>query len=112
MAVLQAVVPKLDALSPFTIVSIGVFSAIVGLAYVLGTRIARSASRGRFVQLVMMLVVVKMMICILLVVFHVKLNEPESKLFVLPFLLIYLIFTIFEVYVLEKLARIKPATKQ
>ena len=110
LAGLQAWVPKLEAFSTFTIISVAVFSAVVGLAYVVGSRVARSNSKGRFVQLIMFLVLIKMMICILLVVFHVKLNEPSNKLFVLPFLLVYLIFTIFEVITLEKLARLKPQT--
>lgn len=111
LAGLQAWEPKLEAFSPFTILSVGVFAAIVGLAYSIGVRVARSQSKGRFVQLIMFLVLIKMMICILLVVFHVKINEPTNKLFVLPFLIVYLIFTIFEVFTLEKLARLKPENK-
>ena len=110
--ILEALAPQLQAVSMFTMLCIGVFSAIVGLAYILGARTAQSEARGRFVQLVMFLIVIKMLICVLLVVLHVKLNTPENKLFVIPFLMIYLIFTIFEVYVLERLARLKPEVKR
>jgi hypothetical protein len=53
----------------------------------------------------MMIIIVKMLVCVLIVAVYLKIVAPESKLFVLPFLVIYLIFTIFEVIVLERIAR-------
>lgn len=108
LALLHWILPASDALSPFTMTTTGVFVAIVGLAYVLGDRAAKSSNRYNFVRLVMMLIFVKMMVCVLLVVIHVKTANPESKLFVVPFLMIYLIFTTFEVITMEKLARLEP----
>jgi hypothetical protein len=55
----------------------------------------------------MILILVKMFVCIGLVVAYVKISSPDSKLFVLPFLTIYLIYTIFEIFVLQKIARYK-----
>jgi hypothetical protein len=84
---------------------------IVILAYYSGRRAVLSKSKFRFVQLMMMLIVFKMLICVALVVAHMKIHQPPSKLFVIPFLAIYLIFTLFEIYVLEKLARTKQAAE-
>ena len=106
--VLDAIEPRMNAVSTFTMLTISVFTVIVGLAFVLGLRSSRSESKYGFVRLVMILIFVKMMICVLLIVYHLETERPESKLFIIPFLLIYLIFTIFEVSVLEKLARVKP----
>jgi hypothetical protein len=107
LPVWHALIPGTDALSPFTWICIGVFAMINVVAYFLGVRSIRSKSKYRFVHLTMALIVVKMIICIVLVVAHVELNMPGSKLFVLPFLSTYLIFTLFEIFVLEKIARIE-----
>jgi hypothetical protein len=60
----------------------------------------------------MMLILMKMIVCVALVVAYVKISNPESKLFVLPFLTTYLIFTIFEIFVLQKIARYQPGTSE
>lgn len=102
--------PKSEAFSTFTIICMVTFTAINILAYFAAIRAVNSKSKYRFVQLMMMLILFKMMICVGLVVAHVKINQPDTKLFVLPFLTIYLIFTLFEIYVLEKLARTNHPT--
>jgi hypothetical protein len=106
----DTLLPESDALSQFTLVCVGTFTLINILAYTAAKRAVRSKSKYRFIQLIMVLILCKMIICIGLVVAHVKINNPDSKLFVLPFLLIYLIFTFFEIYVLEKLARTTDTT--
>jgi len=87
-----------------------VFTGINIIAYYTGRRAVRSKSNFRFIQLVMGLILFKMVVCIALVVAHVKINHPVSKLFVIPFMVIYLIFTLFEIYVLEKMARTNTAS--
>lgn len=104
--------PKSDAFSTFTMICMATFTAINILAYYAAIRAINSKSKYRFVQLMMMLILFKMIICVGLVVAHVKINQPDTKLFVLPFLTIYLIFTLFEIYVLEKLARTNHSTSQ
>lgn len=105
LIVWETFLPASSGLSKFTIICVGVFTLINIFAYYAGQRAVFSKSKYRFIQLMMILILFKMMICIALVVAHVKINHPSSKLFVLPFLTIYLIFTLFEIYVLEKIAR-------
>jgi predicted ferric reductase len=105
---LDAYLPATQGISPFTLICIGVFIAINVVAFLLGKRAALSSSPFRFVHLIMALIILKMMICILLVVVYMRIGEPVTKLFVVPFLWIYIVFTIFEIIVLEKLARMKP----
>ncbi len=50
-----------------------------------------------------------MFISVAIVVVHVRLEQPENKLFVIPFLAIYLIFTIFEIYILDRVGKAKPS---
>ena len=105
LVVWNTFLPESSAISQFTFLCISAFILINILAYYSGKRAIHSKSKFRFVQLMMMLILFKMMICVALVAAHMKINHPESKLFVLPFLTIYLIFTLFEIYVLERLAR-------
>ena len=112
LGILQLVIPKSDALSNFTMLCIAVFLAINIAAYYLGKGAAESSSKYRFIHLMMILIIVKMFICVALVLFYVKIGQPSTKLFVIPFLLIYLTFTIFEIHVLQKLAKVQPAGEQ
>ncbi|MDX1407278.1 MAG: hypothetical protein R3330_04070 [Saprospiraceae bacterium] len=105
---LDALLPASDAVSQFTMICTAVFVMINVLAFFLGTGAARSANKYRFIHLMMILILVKMMICVALVLIYVRIGQPASKLFVIPFLMIYVIFTVFEIYVLQKVARIKP----
>lgn len=105
---IDVLVPAAAALSPFILGCVAVFVLINILAYFAGVRAVHSQSKYRFVHLMMGLIIFKMLICVVLVLAHLKINQPESRLFVFPFLMIYLIFTFFEIYVLEKIARTHP----
>lgn len=110
LMVLDHFFPESMAMSGFMILSLVVFTVINIIAYYLGIRAALSSNKSRFIQLIMVLIVVKMFIAVAMVVGYVKMGQPASKLFVLPFLILYVIFTIFEVWILLKIARINPAS--
>jgi hypothetical protein len=44
----------------------------------------------------------------MMIVIYKKVANPESLWFLIPFFLIYLVFTIFEVYFMNILGRVKP----
>ena len=102
--------PVLASMSPFIIASLLVFAGFNVFSYYLGVRAAASQSPNRFIQLVMVLMILKMGLCIALVVGYINLAQPDSKLFVLPFLSLYVIFTIFEVWALMRVARVRNIT--
>ena len=102
---LDFLVPASNALGGLSLLSTLVFSGILIGAYYLGQMAIHSASKSRFIQLVMMIIVIKMLVCVLIIAVYVKVVAPDTKLFVIPFLVIYLFFTIFEVIVLERIAR-------
>ena len=104
--------PDSEALSPFSAWCVVVFVCINILAFFAARSAVQSPSKYRFIHLIMGMILLKMLICVGLIVAHVKVNHPESKLFVLPFLTTYLIFTVFEVYMLEKIARSQPEGTQ
>ncbi|RLD21969.1 MAG: hypothetical protein DRI69_02585 [Bacteroidetes bacterium] len=108
---MHVVLPGSEAFSDLSVNACIAFGGIVIMAYFLGKRVAMSGARYVFIRMTIMLIFVKMFIGVGLVVYHVRIVLPENKLFIIPFLIIYLIFTIFEIYVLEKLGRIQPGQK-
>ncbi len=99
--------PGSEAFSNLSIHAFLGFGAIVILAYYLGKRAAMSGAKYVFIRMTILFIFVKMCVGVGLVVYHVRTELPEDKIFIFPFLIIYLIFTIFEIYVLEKLGRIQ-----
>lgn len=108
LLLLDWALPESDAISQFTMICMGVFVAINVLAFFLGTGAAKSDNKYRFIHLMMILILAKMMICVALVLIYVRMGQPATKLFVIPFLTIYVVFTVFEIYVLQKVARLGP----
>ena len=84
---------------------------IVILAYVLGKWAAMRESKYVFVGMTILFIFVKMFVGVALVIHYVDTEAPDDKLFVIPFLVNYLMFTIFEIYVLDKLGHIRVPEK-
>ena len=78
--------------------------------FFLGRKAVASSNKYMFIRLVIGSVMAKMVLILLIIVVYVKLSQPESKFFVLPFLGVYLIFSIFETLVLYKIALSKTAS--
>lgn len=81
----------------FVLFSVGLFIAC--------SKAAQSTNKNLFGQIFLLSIVFKMMICGLLVIAYVLFVKPTSIHFILPFLLIYTAFTVYEVYFVTKLAK-------
>ena len=71
----------------------------------LSKKMAQSEDMNAFTRLIMYNLMIKLFMSIIIVLFYFKIVEPTERLFVLPFIIIYLIFTIFEAMFLSKQAR-------
>lgn len=111
LAVMNLILPGSEAFSSLSVTSSIGFGMIVVLAYYIGKKAAKSSSRFVFIRMTVVFIFVKMALGVALVVYHVRIELPGNKLFILPFLIIYLLFTIYEIYVLEKLGRIQFVKK-
>ena len=69
---------------------------------------ATSSNRHSFTNVVMGSTMLKMLFSIAIIYAYIVLAEPASKLFVLPFFGIYIIYTVFEVYAMMQLSHTKP----
>ncbi len=79
------------------------FVGISIAAYVFGLKAANSRNKSDFINLIIILIAAKMLICLFTVWLYQILVSPQSKLFVIPFFIIYLIFTSFEMNILIRL---------
>ncbi len=98
--------PALQGMGSMTWYSLGLFFALTLAMYFLAR--PALADSSRFVPVFMGFVFGKMAISVLLIVLYVKLVQPPNRLFLLPFFLNYLAYTIFETAFLMKMARRNP----
>ena len=100
------VISKTDAYFDLSYYSIILFTLISLVFYLIGTKATKSENKYLFIHIIVYNIIVKMVFSVLLVFVYVKLLEPSNKMFIVPFILVYLIFTIFETYFLSVLSRL------
>lgn len=65
---------------------------------------ANSTNKNFFIQTVMVNIFVKMVSILMIVVIYYKIYNPKDKVIIIPFLVIYLLYSVFETYFSYKLA--------
>ena len=74
-------------------------------AYYLGKKSLNSPNKYLFNQLIMLNVIIKMIVSISIILIYHTFFTPETNWFVMPFLILYLIYTVFETYLLTSLVK-------
>jgi hypothetical protein len=97
--------PQLAAYARLSWIGLVFFIVLSVVMYEVGYQAAASDNKHNFTNTVIGFTIGKMMIAILIILGYLKLAEPETKLFVLPFFGIYLIYTIFETYFMIRLGK-------
>ena len=65
--------------------------------------LAVSENKNYFSGMVLLVILTKMLSCVLIVVgYHQKMN-PKSQLFLVPFIIVYVFYTVFETYFMSKI---------
>lgn len=105
---LHFLVPPLYVVQGLSWLSLVFFFSLSILMFELGRRLAVNPNKNAFTSMVMIFVFVKMLLSVLIIAVYAKVAAPDSKLFVVPFFVVYLIYTIFETYFLMLLGRSKP----
>jgi len=90
-----------------TWIAIGMFTLISFLMFLLANNAMKSDNKYSFLNIVVMNLLAKIFLSFIVVVAYVKMTQPEDKWYLVPFTMIYLIFTIFETYFLSKAAKIQ-----
>lgn len=81
-----------------------VFTIVV---FYVAQKAALSSNPHTFTTVIMGVVIGKMFFSILIILIYIKLMIPETRYFLLPFFAIYFSFTIFELYFMTKLGKMK-----
>jgi hypothetical protein len=84
---------------------VAVFTAFSFLVYMLSFKLQRLENKMPFMNLIIVNMMMKFVIAGALVFWYYFTYNPESGTFVIPFLVVYVCFTIFETYFLDKIAR-------
>lgn len=65
----------------------------------------RLSNKNAFSQFIMMLILGRLFLSIAVIVGYFKLFHPDSKLFLVPFFMVYIFYTVFEVLFLSAIGR-------
>lgn len=99
-------IPVFKPYNGLNVVSFIFFNVLCLAAYYFGKKSLKSPNKFLFNQLIMLNVIIKMFVSIgIIVIFH-QFYNPQTNWFVLPFLIFYVIYTIFETYLLTNLVKL------
>ncbi len=98
--------PRLQPYWLLSTLSLGGFTLLSVVMYYAGRKAAYSSNKHDFTNIIMGFTMGKMALAFMLIFAYLKLAEPTDKIFILPFFVIYLIYTIFETYFMMKLSRL------
>ena len=93
--------------NPVTWWSLGMFIPLSIAMFWGGQRASKSENKYFFSNLIMPFTFIKMFVAVAGLVVYKKIFQPETKYFLLPFFVVYFVFTIFETYFMVKLAKNK-----
>lgn len=83
------------------------FAVLAAAIYFPASNATKSNDKNAFTRLVMVFTFVKMFLVAGLVVGYHRLFAPANNLFLVPFFLTYIVFTVFETIYLSKMAKVK-----
>ncbi|HRQ30954.1 MAG TPA: hypothetical protein PLU49_12805 [Saprospiraceae bacterium] len=91
----------------FSAVGIAIMVGYNILAYYVGKKLMNSRKKYIFLNFVLANIFLKIAVVMLYIMSYVKFNEPSEKLFLLPFVGIYLVYAVFETYFLYQMVNLK-----
>ena len=95
----------------FVFVTVGAMILFSVLLFGAAKVYARSSLVRLYIQLIMIAVFLKMLLCLALIIGYKKGFEPADNSFIWPFLFIYLSSTIYEVIYMDRVGREKHVSK-
>lgn len=108
LLLLQNFFPPIKEHQVFNWISWFFFIVFTLLVYIMADRAAKSPNLNVFSSVILGVIFIKMVFILFAVVIYKKVAAPESLWFLIPFFIIYLTFTIFEVYFISILGKTKP----
>lgn len=81
------------------------FAGICIASFYGGKHYVRQQNKNVFLRFIMILIFVRLIASATIIIAYFTLYNPISKAFLLSFFLVYLVYTVFEVYFLSKIGR-------
>jgi hypothetical protein len=100
-------VPVLKAHSLLGWLSLLFFVCLSVFMFFTGRAAALSKNKNAFTNAFLVFLMMKLFLCGGIMIGYLKLTEPDTKLFVLPFFGLYIIYTTFEVFFLISLGKLQ-----
>lgn len=98
--------PQFADVQPIAWISLGIFVLLSVVMYYAGRKAAFSDNKHDFTNVSLGVTIGKIFIAILFILGYNQLMQPDSRFFIIPFFLMYLIYTIFETYIMMRLGRL------
>jgi hypothetical protein len=95
-------IETLSRYSSLSWISLILFSAFSLFFYFGGKKTINSQDIHLFSKFFLSATVIKMLTSLTVILLYIFIVKPKDKLFIIPFFLVYLLFTIFEVYFMSK----------
>ncbi|MGK0365322.1 MAG: hypothetical protein ACI85O_002388 [Saprospiraceae bacterium] len=105
--ILQSFVPVFLPYAPFSWASVAFFVVFSWIVFIFGTKASKSDNKNDFTRFSMMVIMGKLFLSVFLVIGYVVVAEPANRFVVLPFIPIYVVYTVFETDFMMKLAQVK-----
>ncbi|MBX2814771.1 MAG: hypothetical protein KTR24_02195 [Saprospiraceae bacterium] len=83
--------------------SLAFFTLLTIAIYLIGSRAAHSSNPNSLTQLILAAVMIKLVSCAAIIIAYQELAKPNGNLFVIPFLVLYVVYTVYEVVLLNRL---------
>ena len=99
--------PALRSHIPLASISLVFFTLLSIVMYWTAIRMVRSKNKNDFTSIVLFFITTKMLLSVVLVLLYFRLAQPTERYFVLSFLIVYLIYTIFETHFMMKIGKMK-----
>jgi hypothetical protein len=101
-------VPWLAAHMNFSWACLIIFALLTVLMFFAARQASRSTNKNDFTTVALGFSGGKIFLSAILVLVYLKLGKPDTRFFVLPFLGIYVVYTVFEVYFMMRLGQQRP----
>ena len=74
--------------------------------FIVGNKAAHAENKNKLVNTILGFTVLKLFVTFVAILAYYLLTEPETKFFVIPFIIVYLVYTIFETSFMMKLSKV------
>jgi len=98
-------IPMLHSHISFSIITIILFTLLSLVVYYIGNHLSNSSNKYLYNNLIILNVMMKIVLSVIAIILYVKLMQPDNNWYLIIFVLIYILFTIFEVYFMTKQAK-------